>query len=1412
MNSYTPIRILILLNGSLDGDQIRTHLNDHAEKYTLRFAISQESFLEKLDSFVPQLCLLDCQAAGKGIGKFIQQIHQQAPENKIIVIAEPVDEGPILEAVRAGVDHFLFKHHLDQLPAILQKCLDLSRSIQVTPVNYQSLELLNSARFHLLTYATHHSLDELLQESLDQICQLTDSEVGFFHFIESDQRTISLQTWSTKTMQTYCKADGKGSHYDVDEAGVWADCIRERKPVIHNEYASLTNKRGLPQGHSPVVRELVVPVFRNELIVAVLGVGNKSMDYDGEDLKIVSYFTDLVWDIADRKKVEEQLKASEQRFRSFVENANDTVFTLDREGRFQYISSNWEEVFGGLPEKALGKPYQEYVHPDDIAYCSEFLQKVFNEGGKHSGLEYRIISKNGLWRWHTTSASLLIDDAGGEPTLLGISHDISDRIESEQKLVESEASIRKRLLAITTPDGDVDTLELADLIDWDALNSMLDDFCELTPYVIGIVDLNGKVLVAKGWQEICTKFHRCNPETLKNCMMSDSELSQNVMPGTFKFYKCKNNMWDISTPLMLNNRHVGNIFLGQFFFEDEILDVEVFRKQAKRYGFEEKAYLEALNKVPRLSPETVATVMNFYTKLSSLISSLSYSNIQLAHILTEKNRLLDDLQVSEARYYHLVESLPTPIFLARQGIYTYSNPAGLRNLGYGSLEEFIGKHVTETIHPDSIPVLQERIQGLKNGQPNQTVELKILQKNGKVRIAESTSVPALLHGEMSTLILNHDITDRKEAEEKLQSANMRLQALWSVAALQDTDDPKIISNHILETVTRMTSSDYGFYGFIDDAESMMTIHSWSGAAMKECEIQNKPQLFPIEKAGIWGEAIRDHQAIIINDYLRDQPGKKGLPEGHIPIRNLLVVPFFCDGKIVSVAAVANSPSGYDEDDISQINTFLINVQSIVDRTKAENARRKIESLHNEAEQLTHAGAWEWKVDEKTLFWSDQVYRIHGLTPEEYPNESAELKTFSLNCYHPEDRAIIEEAFEACVQHGTSYAIEARFKPLHGDLMWVRTIGKPVVEHGKVVRVTGYIMDIHARKEAQLELQKQQELLEISQKTAHLGSYEFDLVANSNKWTDEVFRIFGLDDQMGVPSNAAYRIFIIEDDVEKVQQAYTNSLETGEKMDLVYRIRRRDGELRYIHNLGEPQYDSLGNVIRFFGTFQDVTESKILELALQKSLVEKEVLLREVHHRVKNNLAAILGLIEMERYNSPDEKMQNLFGELGGRIKSIATVHETLYKSDDLSKIRFQEYLEALIQNLVTSLQSDQAIQTIIDARDVEMDLQLAVPCGLIINELITNALKHAFPAAVLATLEDQQADIKITVKQYGHDYCLSVADNGIGFPADLDLHSANTLGLKLITMLGEHQLGGKLELIRDQGTRIKLTFSQMLRE
>ena len=188
-----------------------------------------------------------------------------------------------------------------------------------------------------------------------------------------------------------------------------------------------------------------------------------------------------------------------------------------------------------------------------------------------------------------------------EEEIRKLNQQLEERVQQRTaELHESEQRVRRKLDSILSPEGNLEHLELADLLDVAAVQSLADEFYELAHIPMFILDLKGNPLVAAGWQEVCTKFHRAHPEACKNCRESDRELSTGVAPGEFKLYKCKNNLWDVVTPIMLGTQQIGNLFSGQFFFTDELVDRAMFRSQAQKYGFDEQEYLAALDRVPRL--------------------------------------------------------------------------------------------------------------------------------------------------------------------------------------------------------------------------------------------------------------------------------------------------------------------------------------------------------------------------------------------------------------------------------------------------------------------------------------------------------------------------------------------------------------------------------------------------------------------------------------------------------------------------------------------------------------------------------------------------------------------------------------------------------------------------------------------
>jgi PAS domain S-box-containing protein len=239
-------------------------------------------------------------------------------------------------------------------------------------------------RLSLIEYAASHTLAELLSWTLDEVGRFVDSPIGFYHFVEPDQQTLSLQQWSSRTLAEFCQTESDKLHYNIDQAGVWVDCVHDKKPVIHNDYASLPHKKGMPPGHAQVLREMVVPVMRDDMVVAILGVGNKATEYTQKDVEIVSYFADVTWEIVRQKRAEQALRESENRYRQLFEAESDAVFLIDNQtGRILEANSAAEAMYGYSRQELLARRNTDLsAEPEDTRRVTQtsplILEQVVN--------------------------------------------------------------------------------------------------------------------------------------------------------------------------------------------------------------------------------------------------------------------------------------------------------------------------------------------------------------------------------------------------------------------------------------------------------------------------------------------------------------------------------------------------------------------------------------------------------------------------------------------------------------------------------------------------------------------------------------------------------------------------------------------------------------------------------------------------------------------------------------------------------------------------------------------------------------------------------------------------------------------------------------------------------------------------
>jgi PAS domain S-box-containing protein len=270
------------------------------------------------------------------------------------------------------------------------------------------------------------------------------------------------------------------------------------------------------------------------------------------------------------------------------------------------------------------------------------------------------------------------------------------------------------------------------------------------------------------------------------------------------------------------------------------------------------------------------------------------------------------------------------------------------------------------------------------------------------------------------------------------------------------------------------------------------------------------------------------------------------------------------------------------------------------------------------------------------------------------------------------------------------------------------------------------------------------------------------------------------------------------------QSLRQALKSGSSCKVILRNYRRDGSPFWNELNISPIQDDQGQLTHFIGIQQDVSARIQSEESLKESLREKEILLKEIHHRVKNNLLVVSSLLNWQSEATQDPDILKIFEDSQKRLTTIALIHEKLYRSADLSHIDLGEYLSTLARQILESFRADRNLVTLLcDCAAIPVNIETASPCGLIVNELVVNALEHAFPEA-------RPGRITLTLQQDEKGLIqLALADDGIGFPETIDIHQTESLGWQLVCLLTE-QLEGQIHLYSPPGTRIVLTFSELL--
>ncbi|RPH35527.1 PAS domain S-box protein, partial [bacterium] len=828
---------------------------------------------------------------------------------------------------------------------------------------------------------------------------------------------------------------------------------------------------------------------------------SEGVRYGEDDMQMLSFVSSQIAMAIDRAQKEESLRRSEAELRSLFSAMSDVVLLLNGEGRYLKIAPTNPALLYRPSDELIGKTIREVFPPDQAGLFMGFI---------HEALASRTMVKGG-YSLHINGEEIWFDatiSPAGEDMVLLVARDNTAQKRMEEALREAEEDYKGIFehavmgIAKRTPDGK-----------FVSANPALARICGYSSPEEFLAEMSrngGQLYLNPGRRYEFAAQLQLNNEVSgfesqvrrkDGAVVWVSENIQSVRDGEGNISYCIATVEDVTARKQAEKelRLLANTITcaKDCFILSDLEGKILFVNEAllSTYGFNDQELLGS-NVAILLPPETDPSVVRgMYTASDagwngelmhrrkdgtdfpvelwiSVVRSDSgepIAHVGVARDITGRKRIEQAIRKSEERLRRITDNMLDMICQVDvQGVCQYASPSVRKVLGF-ELSDILGKPLVHFIHRRDFPRVVRLFRDLAQHPRSGKTEYRCRNAAGNLIWLESIINPLFDHGTTVTgfVIGSVDVTDRKKAEETLRLDESRLETLLRLNQMTGASMQQI-TDFALEEGVRLTKSKAGYLAFMNEEETVLTMHAWSKSAMVGCQVKDKPLIYPVASTGLWGEPVRQRRPSIVNNYEEPSPLKRGVPPGHLVIKRHMGIPVFDGDRIVAVAGVANKEEEYSNSDVRQLTLLM-------------------------------------------------------------------------------------------------------------EGMW-------------------------------LLLQRQRS-----------------------------------------------------------------------------------------------------------------------EERIRKSLEEKEILLKEIHHRVKNNLQIISSLLNLQTGQVKDPQLLEILRESQNRIRSMALIHERLYRSEDFSKVDFGQYVNGLATYLVRSYAGDsRSFNLHVDVQDVSLGVDVAIPCGLIINELVSNCLKHAF--------------------------------------------------------------------------------------
>lgn len=1065
-------------------------------------------------------------------------------------------------------------------------------------------------------------------------------------------------------------------------------------------------------------------------------------DDDGKPLRAVG----ILQDITDRKRAEEALGEVVSLLASALESTADGILVVNREGRNILHNRRFQELWR-ISDRILDSKNDDEALAfvlDQLKDPEGFLIKVRELYSVPAAESFDVLEfKDGRVFERYSKPQLIDEEPAGRVWSF---RDVTERIRMENH-IKHELKISRALASLYVP-----LVSPLASIEWFA-DIVLDKAKSLTGSEHGYV------------AEIDPRSGDCVAHTLDQML---GTICRADAPGQFRFARgddgCYAGLWghalNTGEAFFTNSPHdhatskgvsEGHIPIRRFLSVPVMLGDELVGQICLANPSED--YTEAdLDAVQRVAAYYALAIRHKRDQ-----TALREARDTLEHRVKERTadlvRANEALQESEERYRLLVDLLPVGVGIHSEGKFAFVNPAAVKTFGADKPEELIGRPVLDLMHPDSLDRIIERIQYMiGEWKPAPPTELKFLRLDGTAREAEVHAAPIVHEGKPSVLVAAIDISDRKQLEYKLKESEARFREL-----------AELLPQFIYE---------------VDEAGRMTFLNRVGLAGMGYTEedlargIDIIETVVPEDKERA-GRHLRKMLTGAVSSGAEYTAKRK-------------------DGTTFPVLVYASrieregTPAG--------IRCVAFD---ITERKQAEEAiraeREKFRVLTENAPfglvMIGEGGDYQ--------YLNPKFEEMFGYTLDEIPDGR---EWFNKAYPDPELRREVTETWIEDLKASPPGVPRSRV-----FTVTCKDGTEKVIHFAPVQLETGEhlvsFLDITDRVRAEEALRASEQRFKDLAELLPQMVYEVDtkgLITFGNRTAMEVTGYGQTDIDAGLNITTIF----YPEDIDRAQENIARILRERVTGRNEYRIVRKDGTTFPVLATSAPIVQD-GKVRGFRGVCVDITDLKQAEAELKSALEEKTVLLREVHHRVKNNLQVISSIVQLHASSTPDKGTKEVLSEVDGRVRAMAMVHEHLYRHREFANVRLRDYIRSVTGPLISYYAFKcPGVQYSADVEDVSVGIDTAVPLGLLLNELVTNCMKHAFP-------DGQGGEIRLSLRCTDTEqYELVVADNGAGIPHDVDLSAPKTLGLDLVVMLAK-QLHAEVELNRLDGTVFKMIFKEI---